>query len=632
VIVNGSSNRCVWWWTQHLEAENNDSVRIGQSRGLRSESVYDMLCEMQSLAAGTDCKNFFYQMNLNPSPGEHLTREQWDHVREKAEKTHGLEGQPFFEVWHVKYGREHPHYIYLRVNLETGNTISDSYDARKNHALAREIEREFGLQKVVGPYDREPGTPRPERAPKRWEMYRAMQSGIDIADITAEITELHQQSENAREFRAAIESHGYILARGDKKTGGELTLMIIDPAGDEHSLVRRLKGVTTKQLNDFMRDVDREALPDIRQAQAIQQERKIAALEAECDRYNQAWENAVMNAAIEKEKIEGRFIAPEDREQPQPRREKQPNWNRDHANQTWESAVINAAIEQEKVERQFVAPAEPARQETRAGAQTATPKPRSGDKRIRQAEHAAMQDERTNDGATQPDAKAFAEELERHGLAFARVTADEAYRSEREAEFTKAIERTSPVYREGEIVAVTEPGLQHHSDGEWKNPPRVHKLDPANAEKYLALLSIDKNQLPGIDAIKAMLDARAEQRAADWQAIRHERATTLNDHAPQRSGRPLKPPKIMTAAPMLAVGAIGKTLDIVGGIFESIFAPQLTRQQIREGERAAAQREAEAERAADFASHMAQLAQERQNRDTEQAARDRQRESERQRF
>ena len=61
MIVNGSSDRCVWWWTQHLESEDNDKVRIVKSYGLRSETIRDMLEEMQEMAAGTDCQNFFYR-------------------------------------------------------------------------------------------------------------------------------------------------------------------------------------------------------------------------------------------------------------------------------------------------------------------------------------------------------------------------------------------------------------------------------------------------------------------------------------------------------------------------------------------------------------------------------------------
>jgi hypothetical protein len=215
VIINGSSNRCVWWWTQHLESKDNDRVRIKESHGLRSESVRGMLEEMQTMAAGTDCRNFFYQMNLNLAPGEELMEQQWDRIRQIAEKQHRLEGQPYFVIEHVKHGRPHPHYVYLRVNLETGLTISDSHDARKNHAIAREVEREFGLQKTIGPYDLEPGMQRPKRGPKRWESYRAAQSGLSIEDIEAQLTRLRQQCDSGKAFHAGLEREGYILALGD---------------------------------------------------------------------------------------------------------------------------------------------------------------------------------------------------------------------------------------------------------------------------------------------------------------------------------------------------------------------------------------------------------------------------------
>ena len=146
------------------------------------------------MAAGTNCQNFFYQIQHEPGPGEKSDRKGIGPARGKSRrKKHGLTGQPYFMVMHVKYGREHPHFIYFRVNLETGKTISDSHDARKNHAIAREIEREFGLQKVIGPYDREEGAPRPKRAPKRYESLKAFKTGLGIADIDAEVTMLHKQ-------------------------------------------------------------------------------------------------------------------------------------------------------------------------------------------------------------------------------------------------------------------------------------------------------------------------------------------------------------------------------------------------------------------------------------------------------
>jgi hypothetical protein len=323
VIVNGGSYRAVQWWANHLQSQDNDRVRIVESYGLRSEEILDMLREMEAPAQGTRCENFFYQMNLNPAPGEKLSEKDWHKVREIAEKHHGFEGQPYFVVEHVKHGRGHQHIVWSRIDLENMRAISDSNDARRNHAIAREIEWKLGLQQTVGPYDREPGSPRPKRAPERWEMYRGMKTGLDPRDIKAEVTELFQQSANGRELQAALEQHGYVLVKGDRRG-----FVILDSAGKDHSLARRLDGVNTKELNAFMHDVDREALPSVEQGRAQYQERKIANLEADRATVRQEieWEEALAKTAIEKEKIEGRFVAPEDRgkERPEGRQEKEP--------------------------------------------------------------------------------------------------------------------------------------------------------------------------------------------------------------------------------------------------------------------------------------------------------------------
>ena len=98
MIVNGSSNRCVSWWTQHLQSEVNEDVRVVQSYGLQSDDIHDMLEELMDLARGTRCQNAFYQINMNPAPGERLTEQDWDRARQIAEKAHGLEGQAFVDL------------------------------------------------------------------------------------------------------------------------------------------------------------------------------------------------------------------------------------------------------------------------------------------------------------------------------------------------------------------------------------------------------------------------------------------------------------------------------------------------------------------------------------------------------
>jgi hypothetical protein len=305
VIANGGSYRCASWWANHLQSSENDRAQVVKSYGLRSENILDMLREMEAFAKGTRCENFFYQANLNPLADERLTPEQWDRMREIAEKHHGFEGQAYFVVEHVKNGRVHHHIVWSRIDLEEMRAIPDSHDARRNHAIAREIEQELGLERVTGPYDREPGAPRPKRAPEPWEMYRGMKTGLDPRDIAAEVTELFHQSDSGKAFQAALEQHDYMLLKGDRRG-----FLILDSAGKEHSLARRLDGVNTKELNAFMGDVDREALPTVEVGKALYQERKIEALEADRATVRQElqWEEALGHAAIEKEKRERRFV------------------------------------------------------------------------------------------------------------------------------------------------------------------------------------------------------------------------------------------------------------------------------------------------------------------------------------
>src|SRR5208283_3282947 len=131
---------------------------------------------------------------------------------------------------------------------------------------------------------------------------------IDPRDIQAEVTELRQQSKNGKAFHAALELHGYDLVTGRRG------LLILDSAGKEHSLAKRAS-VTMAELNAFMRDVDRAALPTVEQAKEQYQERKIAGLEADraTVRAEIQWQEALEKAAIAKEKIERQFVEPQQR-------------------------------------------------------------------------------------------------------------------------------------------------------------------------------------------------------------------------------------------------------------------------------------------------------------------------------
>lgn len=329
IINNAHSCSDVGFWAQHLQnIEENERAELKQIRGLHADTLPEALEAMQRQARiNPRTKNFMYHADFNPRRDEQLTKEERDRALEIFETERGIPSDAARIIMeHVKNGRRHWHVIWYRLD-HNGRPFPDSLDAQVAHHAGENISKELGLEKVISPFTREPGTPRSERAPKAWEMLRGMKTGIDARDVKAEVTELRQQCANGIEFYAALEKHGYILAHGDKIIAGERALMIIDPAGNDYHLPRYIAGMNGKQVNEFMRDVDRASLPSIQQAKEQQQERRIAALEADRTtvRAEIQWQEALEKAAIAKEEKERQFVEPHERAKADARAEQQPN-------------------------------------------------------------------------------------------------------------------------------------------------------------------------------------------------------------------------------------------------------------------------------------------------------------------
>lgn len=308
MVINGASRRNVRFWVKHLQNDaKNDRAELKEVRGIAADNLADALWEMQDDARDTRCQNFMYQANFNPCAHEHLMEDQWDRAFEIFEKHRGIpQGQPRVVYEHEKAGRTHRHVIWSRVILEEQRAWSDALDAKVCHAAAREIEQELGLDRTVSPFDKDRDGLRPPRAPKSYEMFRGLRSEIDPREVTAEVTRIFRESENAADFVNGLRQHGYELAQGNR------AFCIIDPAGDVHSLARRIDDINTKELREFMRGIEREALPTVDQAKAKIQERNLTERRADLATVQNeiAWEEALAKAAIRKEKIEGRFKEP----------------------------------------------------------------------------------------------------------------------------------------------------------------------------------------------------------------------------------------------------------------------------------------------------------------------------------
>src|ERR1700724_3037426 len=100
-----------------------------------------------------------YHFGLSLHPGEHLSREQWDHAADQVLRRMGLVHHQAIVIAHRDTDKAHVHLAVNRVG-EDGR----AWDARRDKVKAREavrrIEIEFGLMRT-GPRD----LPVPELTP-----------------------------------------------------------------------------------------------------------------------------------------------------------------------------------------------------------------------------------------------------------------------------------------------------------------------------------------------------------------------------------------------------------------------------------------------------------------------------------
>jgi hypothetical protein len=257
MIIKGNPRRDVDFWAAHLmRTDQNERVALVDIRGLAGESVRDCLAELDAIAQGTRTKNGFYVASLNPRDDETLTNEQWATAADRLEENLGLAGQPRFIVEHEKEGRTHRHVVWGRIDADTMKAIPADFNFARHEQTSRELEQLFGLEPVIV-------EPRAERGPKDWETFRAQDSSIDPKEMALEITALWQQADSGLAFKAALEEAGYILAKGDRRD-----FVIIDQAGDDHSITRRT-GAKAAEVRARLADIDREALPSVAEAREM---------------------------------------------------------------------------------------------------------------------------------------------------------------------------------------------------------------------------------------------------------------------------------------------------------------------------------------------------------------------------
>lgn len=109
-------------------------------------------------------------VSLSAAPGEKLTDEQWREIGQRYLRGMGFTDNQFIITRHTDTEHEHIHILANRIT-HSGEVVSDGQDYKRQETIMREIERDYGLQRVAPSIEAE------RKAPTKGEIEQALRTG-----------------------------------------------------------------------------------------------------------------------------------------------------------------------------------------------------------------------------------------------------------------------------------------------------------------------------------------------------------------------------------------------------------------------------------------------------------------------
>lgn len=274
MIIKGQARGRAKQLASHLlRANQNEFVETVETRGTLAQDVEGALMEMEARGKAARTERPLYHASISPEASTPLKREQITQAVDHLEDRLGLHGQPRIVVLHRKKEREHIHVVWSRIEAETGNAVSYSWNYRVHEQAARELETMFGHRPVPNSHVRRA---RPPRGVEDYELRQEERSGQSAGSVSKEITAVWNTAwSSPEELKARLAEAGYTLARGDRRV-----FVLIDRHGEVHSLARRVQGVTLKEVRRQLKTLDLNTLPSVRDVRDQQQQMRAPALPA----------------------------------------------------------------------------------------------------------------------------------------------------------------------------------------------------------------------------------------------------------------------------------------------------------------------------------------------------------------
>jgi hypothetical protein len=169
-------------------------------------------------------------VSLSAALGEKLTDEQWIEIGRRYLDGMGLEQNQFVITRHVDTEHEHIHILANRIRFD-GSVTSDSQDYKRQEALMRELERDYGLQRLAPSHEAE------RKAPTKGEIEGGIRTGQPSA---------RQQLQQLADA-AAKDCGSFTLYQERLEAAGVELVPVVQLEGAKLSgLSYRLDGVTMK--------------------------------------------------------------------------------------------------------------------------------------------------------------------------------------------------------------------------------------------------------------------------------------------------------------------------------------------------------------------------------------------------
>lgn len=244
--------------------DGNERIRLVDIRGCVADDLQGALREMKATAAGSRCAKSFYHVSFAATADDQArlpTDAPWLRCAEAIEREFNLQGHARAVVHHFKDNRWHQHVVWNRIDPDTGLAAHLSHERRRAIKVARELEKELKLDRVSS---QRPPHRKEQRPPLEWEKEAARRTKVDAGLVRDKLAEAWNLTRNGREFAAALDAGGLILAKGDARP-----FVVLDETGNFYALgARVLPGERSRSIAAKLADAAPQ-LPTLDEARAL---------------------------------------------------------------------------------------------------------------------------------------------------------------------------------------------------------------------------------------------------------------------------------------------------------------------------------------------------------------------------